>query len=372
MATQKPEHISVLDGIRGLAILLVLLCHFSYAMPEGTALGQHLKTLLGYGWVGVDLFFVLSGFLITRNLLAAKPLPHFFRNFYLRRTLRICPLYFFSLFILFVICPVISPQCVAELRPHQGWLWFYCANYGLAYNVPLENEYCSTTHFWSLAVEEHYYLLWPLFVFLLSGSRLVWACTLLLLSTLGARLMIPADMSQLAGNFMTQCRLDGLVLGSLLAVYEHRHSGLQRLRGSAFWATTVCMVFGFTLRNLAILQGLQIKFTLLALVFSALIVFVISSPNSALSTFFSSRAMRFFGKYSYAQYVIHYLFFNSLVLIYPWETMTNALHSSFASWLVFAAGCLCFTIIGSLISWHLLEKHFLSLKSRFSPNQPSA
>src|SRR3954466_6828035 len=175
-------HIATLDGLRGVAILLVMLCHFLGLLHTGNhRLDSLLHLGFGHGWVGVNLFFVLSGFLITGILLDAKSSPRYFRNFYARRTLRIFPLYYGVLFVCFAILPLFPGSNSADflaLRSRQGWLWTYCTNI----KIVLDGDWKFATplldlgHFWSLAVEEHFYLVWPLLVFLLPTRALVKAC----------------------------------------------------------------------------------------------------------------------------------------------------------------------------------------------------
>src|SRR6185437_4747257 len=128
------RHLPALDGLRGLAIAMVMFCHFLPYSDQPHSLAGRLFFYVGRcGWCGVDLFFVLSGFLITGILLEAKGASHYFRNFCARRTLRIFPLYYLALTVIFVLIPLIRPTAfaspeLADLRHRQGWLWAYCSN----------------------------------------------------------------------------------------------------------------------------------------------------------------------------------------------------------------------------------------------------
>jgi peptidoglycan/LPS O-acetylase OafA/YrhL len=168
---------AALDGLRGFAILMVLFVHFIGDATPHTAVERALVKLANYGIWGVDLFFVLSGFLITGILHDAKSSPHYFRDFYVRRTLRIFPLYYSALALLFGVLPVLPvayPAGLAESARHQAWLWCYVTNVYLARAGAWALPYVS--HFWSLAVEEHFYLLWPIVVLTSTRAALLRIC----------------------------------------------------------------------------------------------------------------------------------------------------------------------------------------------------
>ena len=140
------NRIKILDGFRGLAILLVI--------------GYHYLNFFSFGWTGVDLFFVLSGFLITGKLVESLDADHYFRNFYIKRILRIVPLYYFILLLFFVLIPFLLPSLVSisfnELQHEQIYYWTFVVNiydaiHGWPQNVTL-------IHFWSLACEIQFYL----------------------------------------------------------------------------------------------------------------------------------------------------------------------------------------------------------------------
>ena len=185
-------HFLPLDGLRGLAILLVMLYHF--CLPHRSFHGREPGVLLQFaqgGWMGVDLFFVLSGFLITGILLETRHQPHYFRNFLGRRFLRIWPLYYLSLLVLLVLIPMALSQASPELqgmRDKQAWFWLYAANWLFA----SEGGFTQTSggYFWSLAVEEQFYLLWPFLVYALSERSLLRVSMALLALSLVARVVL--------------------------------------------------------------------------------------------------------------------------------------------------------------------------------------
>ena len=180
---QHPQrHIPVLDGIRGLAIIMVLIAHFTtilenYLKEFFPVAGPVFTKVALSGLMGVDLFFVLSGFLITGILLDTKDTNEFFKNFYARRFLRIFPLYYGVLFILFCILPKIITFDTAanEMAGHQWWLWAYLTNFP-GHPAWDNSALFKLGHFWSLAVEDHFYFVWPFVVYFVSNRLLKKIC----------------------------------------------------------------------------------------------------------------------------------------------------------------------------------------------------
>ncbi len=150
------KHIPELDGLRGFAILIVTLYRFGNGFPSDTAAGKALGMVFSLGDRGVELFFVLSGFLITGILIDGKDQPHYFRNFIARRSLRISPLYFCTLFALVVAARFLPEvrEMFAQPLENQFYLWTYLVNVKMS----VEDQWCFgyLDHFWSLAVEEHF------------------------------------------------------------------------------------------------------------------------------------------------------------------------------------------------------------------------
>ncbi|MDB5295976.1 MAG: acyltransferase family protein, partial [Phycisphaerales bacterium] len=214
---RRALHIPALDGVRGLAILLVLAFHFSQAAYSNQASGLRLavQRLTGAGWVGVDLFFVLSGFLITSILYEAVGTRGYFKNFYMRRVLRIFPLYFGALAVAFGLIPLLfGPQPhYADVYRNQWALWLYAQNF-----VPI--DWRAFSHFWSLAVEEHFYMVWPAVVLALGRRGGMTACGVMILAAVSVRCYraayVPGGWEQT--YIWTFCRMDSLAIGSLLAL----------------------------------------------------------------------------------------------------------------------------------------------------------
>lgn len=377
-------HIPALDGLRGVAILAVLLFKSCEGFEPATWGGKLLGQIFGCGWAGVDLFFVLSGFLITGILLDTKGLPHYFRNFYARRTLRVFPLYYGVLFVSFVLLarwiPTNDPAA-ARIVHSQGWLWGYCTN--LAFLVKrtvfFDAGWLRFNHFWSLAIEEQFYLVWPLLIFLLSRRNLNVACWMLVGGALCLRAgMFFAHQPRGAMFYPTPCRTDSLAMGALLAIAVRSAIGAGGLQTIAKRAA---IVSGLVLIAVWIWRGkldvndittLTVGFTVLAIFAASILVIALNpSPSHPWVKLMENQSLRLLGKYSYAMYVLHMLVITSLdrrwtiewfIAHSRFEALGMALHT-----MVFCAA----TLAVGFLSWHLYEKHFIRAK-RFFPDRAAA
>jgi peptidoglycan/LPS O-acetylase OafA/YrhL len=389
-------HIPELDGIRGFAIVLVMLCHFiPHADHPGSIIGRLFFFMVRAGWSGVDLFFVLSGFLITGILLDDRGDRHYFRNFYARRTLRIFPLYYGLLAVIFLIMPHLWPgpfadPGVAEVRRHQGWLWLYATNIRMTIVGDMDifrAGWLELNTFWSLAVEEHFYLLWPAIVYLCSRRSLVGVCAAIGVISLATRGWYFHKDNIDAVYVFTLCRADALAAGALLAVLLRT----QRLPHIlARYAPAATVIFGISwLVSLMIdparerLWGCTFGYTLCAAFYAALLLWVLTvRPASPLKKTFNFAALRSLGKYSYGIYVYHDLLHNQLS---PWfgqrrieSVLRTDLHIANAAYgcsvilYIILAGVASFAV--AWISWQVYEKQFLKLKRFFAyhPAKPPA
>ena len=231
-------HLPALDGIRGLAILLVTAYRFNIGPDYEQLPGSLLFRPLHYGDVGVDLFFVLSGFLITGILFDAKGTEHYFRNFYAHRGLRI-----FSPVLRFSIRDAGGGAGVAGTRGNLFPEAVSPSGMAVAvrhhFLVGIRGDWClgSFDHFWSLSVEEHFYLVWPLVICFLSRRQAMLASLVaIVFSVCGRIVWLRLGGSGAAIETVTFFRLDGLALGGFVALATRRPDGIKPLVRWAYLA----------------------------------------------------------------------------------------------------------------------------------------
>ncbi len=381
-----------LDGVRGLAILLVMLYHTThYALARGP-FEEALTWIPAVGWSGVDLFFVLSGFLITGILLRARNGGHYFRAFYARRVLRIFPLYYAVLIFFFVVVPRIDLfETVHDFwQPDSTrqslWFWLYLSNVQVALTGAWQHQALSIT--WSLAIEEHYYLLWPLLVYWIPERRLLWVCGVAFAGAFALRAaLIAQGVDVLIPYTLTPCRIDTLATGSALAVWARRPGGMEwltarsrRVLPAAALGFLACTVYvrldrpsqggeswqALTEQALAFVghPAMQtVGFSLLCLLYGALMIWVLSSPAGTLrARLFEMAWLRSFGKYSYAMYLFHFFVgLMALNLFAPGRYPDHYVPAQLFFWTL----SLGITYGLARLSWWALEDRALQLKRYF-------
>lgn len=401
-AALLPRYLPTLDGLRGVAVLMVILYHATDASSLLHAVeGQEAATpawLAGWMflrsglWCGVDLFFVLSGFLITRILLATRDRPHFFRSFYARRTLRIFPLYYGILAGLFVGLPlaawlvggpfshVLDSENYQQLAQHQWWLWAYLQNFFQAHGP---GQLPGMGHFWSLAIEEQFYLVWPAVV-LLASRRLGWVCAALSAGVFCLRWNLLSDLSPIDSEpqatawavfHWTHTRVDTLVLGALAAVLENskrHHFLLARYLPYVLLASTlVLLAIGIGTGGWDKLAWCiqATGFTFVGILFGSLVLLLaVLEPRqqkdnrqaSLPERLLDSRLLKTIGKFSYAMYLFHWPLCRLAEAMFGERLATNASLSVACSAQFLFVTAASFAL--AWLSWHLWEKHWLRLK----------
>jgi peptidoglycan/LPS O-acetylase OafA/YrhL len=359
-------HIPALDAIRGLAIVIVTLYRFGGG-GEGAARCIDHSWFIELGSRGVDLFFVLSGFLITGILYDVKGREHYFRNFYMRRSLRIFPLYYGAIAVAVFVLPFLSSASAAAFQPaveHQAWLWLYGANVVQA--IRGEWNLGPLNHFWSLAIEEHFYLVWPAVIYLTTRRTALRLCGLLFIASVGARAgWLAMGGNDVAAIVVTPLRMDGLVLGSWVALVARGDGGLTWLKR---WAQPT-LLFAGGLALVADVFGRRLfglPMAAWAVACGAFLVLtLVSRRPSLLSSLGHSKAMQFFGKYSYAMYVFQLPLIYLVAPVITAEGVASVSGSSIVGQAVYCGIMFGVTTLAALASWHVFEKRLLLLKHRF-------
>ena len=364
-----------LDGLRAVAFLMVW--------------GQHYLKM-PWGWSGVDLFFVLSGFLITGILWDSRNDPYRVRNFYVRRTLRIFPLYYGVMLALLLFQPVfhwmwtakwlVWPAYIGNLarfiRPYtDGTSAQRLADFQL---IGATQRYglfgLNFGHFWSLCVEEQFYLLWPWAVFFMPNRRkLMFVCVGSIVVCLGLRLagqqLLPAWMLRNEVLYrLLPFRLDALLIGGLLALLL-RGPEAETLLRAARWAGgaalvwvvvwTVLSPFGHVWQDRYVYPPWKFTWGLSAVdVLAALLILVSIQPGTWLYRVLGIRPLRWMGRITYGLYVFHDIPHNF------YRNLAVQLHHGSARSVALLA--LASTCVLAWLSFHFFESPFLNLKERWT------
>jgi len=361
--------VPALDGIRGLAIIWVVFHNTTDLPYSHPAPVFHAATVLTQmGWIGVELFFALSGFLITAGLLQTQGAPHYFRNFYAKRALRILPLYYTVLFVLLVLLPRAVTLPPPFSNAHQASLWLFFSNWTPA--VPY-----GFAHFWALAVEVQFYLFWPLVVCWLPARRLLTVCVWTAVGALLLRSVMAghgADWWTLYAT--TPCRMDVLALGGAGACVM-RLPTLRQWIQTRLTAINVAALLLFLMGailthayNRGTWIGATVGYTVLALCSAAFVTGVVLSERdegARIKSVLAWTPLRSCGRYSYAMYVFHGLLHK--LVGERWLNARFGEHPPFPTVLVYAVGVLAITYLLAFCSYHMLEKHFLNLKRLLEP-----
>jgi len=358
-------HIPALDGVRGIAILTVLLSHFFQREYFQT---ERIFYIVQNGWMGVDLFFVLSGFLITGILLDSRDRPGYFSGFYRRRALRIFPLYYFVVLVTWLTVVFIE-QAPQRLQGYDSFLWYFTFTpniaMGLKNNWLWHSEVFNLNHLWSLAIEEQFYLFWPLLLRFMSLRSLALLCLILLGMGTGLRHMtdfVTGTEFSVAAYTLPFCRMDGLAAGSFVAV-ALRLGWFQAIP-FRFWIARIVFCWsGWEILQI-FLHGTEHRlYTLSPILFSALLLLALNPhARSATRRICETPFLRHIGKYSYGLYVFHHMF------EYAWKKgfgnwlSASGWHPVLAqtSYILLAFGG---TYLLARASWALIEQPFLRLKS---------
>lgn len=370
------SRIASLDGLRGLCILLVV---FHNLYPYGSGLHNvvesSIRLVANMGWIGVQWFFVLSGFLITGILVKLKDVDGGLKHFYIRRALRIFPIYYLTLVLFILVLPLVGfvTSNTQSLIDHQAWYWLYMVNWMPAFGI----KDGGFPHLWSLAVEEQFYCIWPWLIFWLSRRWMVVVCVFCVMSSPILRYLIvvfdESDAKDIAYD-ITIVRWDALALGALYAfamVNTGWKAWVDKQGAKCAIAVFVIILIVIALNRSFTAVGpdfLVFNQTLAALLGVVLLnesLNRISLLKGKLGDFFHSSFLRMLGKYSYAIYIFH------LIIDFLMRPLVSSAKEGFATlnpalidFTAFIVNVVAAVILAA-ISWHFVEEPLLKLKDRF-------
>lgn len=323
-----------------------------------------------FGWLGVDLFFVLSGFLITEILLRTVGQKNYYRNFYLKRLLRIFPLYYLVLIISLLILPRV-PSLQDNLNyyvENQVWLWTYLQNWLFIIKEPESTNFL--VHLWSLAVEEQFYLLWPCIILWIKKPKILLIfVSVTLILVIGLRIWLWLKHTELLNYFnpYTFTRVDGICIGCMLALVKAINFDIIKRYSTLMVLTLSILNFSFYFLNKRYFFSFPyfsfFGYTSFAIVFAFLIHEAITEKNRVINFVFNTQLLKFFGKISYGFYIFHWpiylglfskisvLLNNKLNLEVPTAQMSSAIIATVLAMLI------------SVISYYTFEMKFLKLKN---------
>ncbi|MEX2666829.1 acyltransferase family protein [Candidatus Uabimicrobium amorphum] len=382
MPHNNKNYIEELDGLRGIPVLPVIAYHSTITYfvlhPHHGAnlsvLSNFVLKIVSLFWCSVDLFFVISGFLITKILLDNKETTNYFKAFYGRRVLRVFPLYYALLCIhFFLIAPLLIKGGIKEELtgyPHQFYYWFYVSNF--------LREPSVLSHFWSLAVEEQFYCIWPFCVYFLSRRQLMWTCFLIIAISIASRfyLCLSGDFSY--AYTVVYARSDTIMMGSLVAILNIGWENKKLIKIALCSLITLLLLYSTYLFDFsrpmvaAFPVGERIlhstwRHLIVGVMFSAILIIVLKENKTVLHRVCTLSFFKVLGKYSYSIYACH-VFIVFVVIKSPLgfnNLVTLGIPPLFAVVLQFAI-CSLLSLLVAIVTWYLIEIHFLRMKKIFA------
>ncbi|HMS17609.1 MAG TPA: acyltransferase [Planctomycetota bacterium] len=378
-----------LDGVRGLAVCLLLLAHLLVLKPADGATANVVASTIRMSWICIDIFFCLSAFLITGILLQTRDSKDYFRSFYGRRFLRIFPLYYLLLFIIFVVVPKLSIYGYGNhfwINGRESPLWYF----GFAENVRLAvtGDYAHRllSVAWTLSVEEQFYVVWPFLVYFTRPERLARVCLILIGVAVAVRFGLYAiEASPKVVHTFTFSRMDGIAFGSYLAIRcrdrAFVNATINRLP-QLFFAFAAALVLGAVFVRLfqpstkftefVYSQFFQTLGYTISVGFAGVLVMsaAYGHPGGIAQRFWCSKPLQVLGTYSFGLYLLHEPVIYLLRRHHVFNVTDFADRPLLAQLLNYTV-IPSVTLVVAMASWHFFEAPILRLK-RFFPYRRDA
>ncbi|MFZ4455590.1 MAG: acyltransferase family protein [Bacteroidales bacterium] len=340
-----------LDGLRGIASLMVLVFHF-FITPNSSYLTNRsvYQSLTLFGQHGVSLFFVLSGFVITRILINSKEDENYFVRFYWKRALRILPLYYIFLFAFYFALDLLKWSNISHQLPYL----LYYQNFDTIFNFVA----LGPSHYWSLAIEEHFYLIWPLVVYFVPTRNLLKVIFILFVAVFLVKYVML--FHGIGISKFTFARIDQLLFGAILSIMELKNM----FKNDKTRIYLFLILIGTLLINaILFLQANNypfwtelLKYTTLGLLFFTFLGWLITlNGDHPLNVLLSSKVLQYLGKISYGIYIWHIL----VLFILNKYFLTKNLILDFSL-------SIALSILVAHISFYYYERQFLKLKNKYA------
>ncbi|WP_243372513.1 acyltransferase [Geotalea sp. SG265] len=374
MAGAPRFYVRQLDGIRFYAFLLVFI-HHTKPLGAYPILNGVLQKVHAYGWMGVDLFFVLSAFLITRLLLLEYDYTGSIsiKSFIIRRCLRIWPLYYLMLLFGFFIATRLQVTPTEffipsfSLSPDTERMWDLVRSYLGFYSVFLGNishaiwgaPMIGIGLMWSISIEEQFYIIWPFILRSLAHSRrkiLIFAMCGLVFSVL-MRLLLYSRTAHPMIWALTVTRLDPIMLGIILALWcSDNYLKLKGVLGLGLLYAVTLLPGNVEHQSIHVVW----LYLMVATAFLLLVNVVVASRSQVMAAFFSNRVVVYLGQISYGLYLTH----QTIGLIARRTILPKM--PGLSGWMIYVGSSLLATIVVSMVLYHFYERTFLRLKGRYS------
>lgn len=343
-----------LNSLRTIAVGFVLIEHW---LPERTWL-----KLIPFGMLGVTLFFVLSGFLITQILLNNLKvsheknisISHLIKQFYIRRTLRIFPIYYITIFVLFILN-------IQNIRSIFSWFFFYVSNIYFYIN----SEWAGPlSHFWTLAVEEQFYIIWPVIILFIPKKHLLKAIGGIILIGPVSRILLylissRTDTAVTFIHVLTPTCMDCFGFGALLAfcrIFIDNKFQFNGIKSFLLLLVNILLITVLLFNDESVISVLLFRFSV-SIVFLILVSKVSIGFTGPLRSIFENRTIMYLGKISYGIYLFH----KFIPMIYSALDLP-VINDIYLKFFVYSV----ILIFISSLSWFLIEKPVNNLKRKYS------
>jgi len=367
--SNKNSRIPELDGIRGIAIIMVLIWHYISCQEKDLVQGSVLSMLhfpTKYFWSGVDLFFVLSGFLIGGIILDYHQSKNFLKTFWIKRACRILPVYFLLLALFFVLKHTLTLEDESWLfgKPMPWWTYFlFVQNIAMGLEGTFGANFLGIT--WSLAVEEQFYLLAPICILCFGKKAFVYSLIPLIVLTLILRVAFPGFHDYVNMPF----RMDALLIGVGVAVmFRHEFIWSKLFENKKYFLLNFLLMSAASLVLVARGALGSFKFFWFGIFFGLFLVFALLYSGTGATFFLRNRLLCFFGAISYGLYMYHQAVSGLIHGVFGGEAVPNL--KTMNSMLL----TIC-SAVGSItlawISLRFFERRFLEIGKLFKYRQPS-